>query len=271
MGWKDTIISWKNSTLESVASKVGNSKLVLREQSELLALVEKSKTKTITTQEGEEKTYLKRSLLLIGDGEKDFFRNFVWSFPLLFTKTFTQSTPFKMHDIHTITIDVSRYGISLHELPLLVVFENETVYKSIFGEENIKKVLSSFNLDLNKSIEDTPWVSGKTLSTPELTQREKEELHQTLGVPPEEHIVPSDTENIAQKENIPPISAWETKTSSANTQEKQQKATSPSKITPVWETSKPKKPASDSKKENAKKTSPKTVTPKKAPTKKAST
>jgi len=275
MGWKDKIISWKDSTLESIASKVGNSKLVLREQSELLALVEKSKTKTITTKEGEEKTYLKRSLLLIGDGEKDFFRNFALSFPLLLTKTFAQSTPLKMHDIHTITIDVSRYGISLQELPLLVVFENETVYKSIFWEENIKKVVSSFNLDLNKGIEDAPWVLGKALPPQKPTPKETEELHQTLGVPPSENTSQEATDNTAptdaQKSTKENISPSETKETGADTQKNNKEPASTPDIAPVWTTSKPKKSAPISKEENAKKESSKTVSPKKSPSKKAST
>jgi|GEM_PF-837205 len=156
MGFKDTLISWKNKTVESIAGKVEKSKLVIRTQSELLALVEKSKTKVVTTQEGEEKTFIKRSLLLVGDGEKDFFKNFSLSFPMLLTKSFVQTTPFKMHDINHIIIDVGKYHISLQELPILVVFENEKVYKTIRGEDHIKKVLNSFSLDLNKAIEDAP-------------------------------------------------------------------------------------------------------------------
>gem|GEM_PF-4324329 len=65
MGWKDTLISWKEKTIAGIAGQIEKSKLVLRQQSEFLALVEKSKTKILTTQDGEEKTYLKRSLLLV--------------------------------------------------------------------------------------------------------------------------------------------------------------------------------------------------------------
>jgi hypothetical protein len=36
----------------------------------------------------------------------------------------------------------------------MIVYENKEIYKIISGEENIKKVVKSFSLDINKTIEE---------------------------------------------------------------------------------------------------------------------
>jgi hypothetical protein len=72
--------------------------------------------------------------------------------PVLLTKSFSQNLSLKLVDSNNESIDLKKYGIE--EVPTLLVYENKIVYKIISGEENIKKVVKSFSLDINKTIEE---------------------------------------------------------------------------------------------------------------------
>ncbi|MGE4443764.1 MAG: hypothetical protein AB7E37_02080 [Candidatus Altimarinota bacterium] len=149
---KQKAIDVKNKAVDFSAEKISQSGLVLKNQSDLDALVGKSENKTITTKDGDEKIFVKRSILLAGDANKDFFKEFIISIPVLLTKSFSQSLAIKVLDIHNQNIDISQYEIQ--ELPALIVFENKKVYKIIIGEDNIKKVVKSLTLDINRTIEE---------------------------------------------------------------------------------------------------------------------
>lgn len=149
---KQKAIDVKNKAVDFSAEKISQSWLVLKNQSDLDALVWKSENKTITTKDGDEKIFVKRSILLAWDANKDFFKEFVISIPVLLTKSFSQSLAIKVLDIHNQNIDISQYEIQ--ELPALIVFENKKVYKIIIWEDNIKKVVKSLTLDINRTIEE---------------------------------------------------------------------------------------------------------------------
>ena len=51
-------------------------------------------------------------------------------------------------------IKLSDYKVKAKSLPCLVVFEEEKVYKTIEGAENILKLVKSFGLDINKQIDE---------------------------------------------------------------------------------------------------------------------
>lgn len=149
---KDKTIELKNKTVDFTAEKVSTSGLVIKTQTDLEKLITKSENKVVTTKEGEEKVFVKRSMLVVGDSQKDFFKEFLLSIPVLLTKSFTQSISLKMVDIHDAQMNLDSYNLS--EMPVLIVFENKEVYKTIIWEDNIKKVVKSFTLDINKSIEE---------------------------------------------------------------------------------------------------------------------
>lgn len=149
---KQKAIDVKNKAVDFSAEKISQSWLVLKNQSDLELLIWKSENKVITTKEWDEKTFVKRSILVVGDASKDFFKEFIISIPVLLTKSFSQSLAIKILDIHNKNIDVSEY--ELQELPALIVFENKKVYKIIIWEDNIKKVVKSLTLDINRSIEE---------------------------------------------------------------------------------------------------------------------
>ncbi len=149
---KNKAMEMKDKAVEFSAEKISQSGLVLKDQTDLEALILKSANKTISTKDGEEKTFVKRSILVVGDQNKDFYKDFLLSIPILLTKSFSQSLTIKIIDTNNKNIDITSYNIE--ELPALIVFENKEVYKIITGEDNIKKVVKSLTLDINRAIEE---------------------------------------------------------------------------------------------------------------------
>ncbi len=149
---KDKAVEFKDKTLENTATKVGQSSLVMKTQSEVTAFIEKSENKTFVTQEWATKNFTKRVFLVVGDSTKDFYKEFLFLFPVLITKAFSQNVSFKVVDIQNKEINLSEYGV--WEVPALLVFEDRSLYKTIVWEENIKKVVKSLSLDINKTVEE---------------------------------------------------------------------------------------------------------------------
>lgn len=146
------VVELKDKTLDYTAQKVSESGLVIKDQTDLEKLVLSSANKTFTTKDGEEKISIKRSLLVLGDSNDKFYREFLWSIPVLVTKSFTQNMKLKLLDTNNIAVNIAKYKVK--QTPALLVFENKKVYKTILGEDNIKKVVKTLSLDINKSIED---------------------------------------------------------------------------------------------------------------------
>lgn len=149
---KNKTVEMKDKAVEFSAEKISQSWLVLKEQSDLESLIWKSENKIITSKEWDEKTFVKRSILVVWNGEKDFFKDFLISIPVLVTKSFSQSLSIKILDINNKNVSIAEYNID--DFPALVVFENKEVYKVITWEDNVKKVVKSLNLDINKTIEE---------------------------------------------------------------------------------------------------------------------
>ena len=72
--------------------------------------------------------------------------------PILLTKAFSQSLQIKMVDTSNEEIDLKKYHNEV--FPALFIFENKELYKTISGEENVKKVVKTMSLDINKTIEE---------------------------------------------------------------------------------------------------------------------
>jgi len=149
---KNKAIELKNKWIDYSAKKVSESSLVLKSQEEVDNFILKSQNTTFTNKEWETKIYEKRCALIIWDSNKNFFKEFLLSFPILLTKWFSQNLPLKIIDIQNIKINLEKYNLS--EIPSLIIFENKEVYKIIIWENNIKKVVKSLSLDINKTIEE---------------------------------------------------------------------------------------------------------------------
>lgn len=149
---KDKAIELKDKTVDMTAEKISKSSLVLQGQEDFDKFILKSENKTFLNQEWETKVFEKRCLVIFWDSSKDFFKEFLLSIPVLLTKSFSQNVALKIVDVKDEKIDIKKYSLS--EIPALIVFENKEVYKTITWEDNIKKVVKSLTLDINKTIEE---------------------------------------------------------------------------------------------------------------------
>ena len=149
---KDKAVEFKDKTVENTAKKISESTLVLVNQQSFEEFIQKSENKKFTSKEWVEKTFVKRVFILIWDSKKDFFKDLIVSLPILYTKAYSQSLLFKVVDISTGNIDYSKYEIK--DFPSILVFENKELYKIIAGEENVKKVVKTLSLDINKTIDE---------------------------------------------------------------------------------------------------------------------
>lgn len=149
---KQKAVEFKNKTIEKTAQQVSKSSLVIKNNEELEYFITKSENKTFVDKEWTTKIFEKRVFVIFGDSKNKFFEEMLIAIPILYTKSFSQSTSFKLVDINNEKIDLKKY--SLEEYPSMVVFENKEVYKIIAWEKNIKKVVNSFTLDINKTIEE---------------------------------------------------------------------------------------------------------------------
>lgn len=149
---KAKAIEAKDKAVNFSAEKMSQSGLILKDQNDLDAFILKTSNKIITSQDGEEKVFAKRGILIVADAGKEFFKEFLISIPVLLTKSFSQNLPIKIIDINNKNINIEDYNIE--EYPAFIVLENKEVYKTITGEDNIKKVVKSLTLDINKTIEE---------------------------------------------------------------------------------------------------------------------
>jgi hypothetical protein len=134
--------------------KISESNLMLIWKSDLEKFILKSENKKFINDEWIEKIYTKRIFVVFWNSKETFFKNFMLWVPVLLTKSFSQNISFKIVDISNKEndIDYSQYGIT--EFPALVIFENKEIYKLIFWEEKLNKVVKSFTLDINQTIDE---------------------------------------------------------------------------------------------------------------------
>lgn len=149
---KQKAIELKDKTIEKAAEKVSESSLVIKSSIELQQFIDKSENKNFVTKEWVEKTFTRRTIVIFWDSKKDFFKEFLVSLPILFTKSFSQNIDLKVVDVNNENVDINKY--ELKEIPALCVFENKELIKVIIWEDNIKKVVKSLTLDINKTIEE---------------------------------------------------------------------------------------------------------------------
>jgi hypothetical protein len=67
-------------------------------------------------------------------------------------KAFSQNVVLKLAVSNIKDVDFTKYGIT--KFPSLVVFENNKVLKVVSSKESILKLVKSFNLDINKEIDN---------------------------------------------------------------------------------------------------------------------
>ena len=142
---KDKAKTWIWNLINSSAEKLQESEFVLKNKENLELFITKSKNKV-----NEDQTTTKRRIIVIfARLDTDFYKKALYRIPILYTKAWTQNVEIKMCSLPN--EDLENYKII--NLPSLVVFEDEKVYKIIEWEEKIKKVVNWFTLDINKLVE----------------------------------------------------------------------------------------------------------------------
>ena len=137
------------------AVKLTESSLTIDKKEELDSLIKKSATTSFKNKEDwVERKYKHKSIAIFADEWSDFFKDALYMLPVIATKAFTQSITVKLAKSKIDWVKLSNYKVKAKTLPCLVVFEEEKVLKIIEWTENILKLVKSFDLDINKLINE---------------------------------------------------------------------------------------------------------------------
>ena len=148
---KQKVIKFKDDTVSSAAKKLAESGLVIKTKEDLDKLIEKSKNTSFTNKETwKTKKYKKHSIIIFVKKDSEFYKRALVQFPVLSTKAFASNIPLKMCDLAL--DDLKDYKIT--ETPVLALFTNEKLVKLVTGEENIKTIVKTLDLDIIKAIEN---------------------------------------------------------------------------------------------------------------------
>lgn len=99
------------------------------------------------------KVYQKRSLLIIGNPQSDFFKTSLYALPVIYWKAWSQNTLVKLMSSEISGIDYGKYALVFNELPCCVVFGDKKVVKIIAWEKNINTLVKSLSLDILGTID----------------------------------------------------------------------------------------------------------------------
>ncbi len=143
----------KEKFLESTAQKLSSSNFTLSSIDDLKWFIEKSaNTSFKNSKTGEEKTFIKRCIVIFGEEKTDFFKKALYRLPILWTKSFSQNIQIKLAKSNIKDLKPEEYKIKT--FPSMIVFENKKIHKVIEWEENILKIVKETHLDINKSIDE---------------------------------------------------------------------------------------------------------------------
>ncbi len=143
---KEKAILFKNDVVEKSATSLANSSLVIKQKDDLKKFIDSTIPKEFISKETWEKKIFKRyAIVIFVKKDTTFYKDFLIQIPVLATKAWTQNITMKITDL-----DYTK----VKEFPSLVVFENKKVYKIISWENNIKKIVKTFDFDIIKQIEN---------------------------------------------------------------------------------------------------------------------
>ena len=144
-----------HQAIDYSAKKLTNSSLTINTKEELESIVKKSTTTKFKNKETWiEKEYKHKSIVIFAEEWSDFFKDALYMLPVIAAKSFTQNISVKLAKSKIEWIKLSEYKVKAKTLPCLVVFEEEKVLKTIEWTENILKLVKSFDLDINKQIDE---------------------------------------------------------------------------------------------------------------------
>lgn len=151
--FKDKAVKLKNDVIEKSADSLKGSSFTISKVDDLEEIIKASvTTKFVSKETWETKMFKHRVIVVFWDEKSDFFKTALYMFPVLITKAFSQNVKLKLAKTSIKELDLSSYWVKI--VPSLVVFEEEKVLKVISWEESILKLVKSFNLDINKQIDN---------------------------------------------------------------------------------------------------------------------
>jgi len=151
---KDKASEHKQKAINYSAKKLTNSKYTISEKEALDSIIKKSATTTFKNKETWiEKKIKHKSIVIFADEWSEFFKDYLFLLPIMETKAFSQNISVKLAKSKIKWVKLSDYKVKAKSLPSLVVFQEEKVYKNIEWNENILKLVKSFNIDINDLIE----------------------------------------------------------------------------------------------------------------------
>jgi len=146
---KSNTLRLYNETVDKTAKKLIESNFTIKTLFELQDFIWKSKN---YFSESSNKEETKMIICIFASKESDFFKNFLYELPVIYTKAWSRNIRIKLVESSLEWLDLSKYQIV--SIPSLVLFENEKVVKVVATEEKINKIVKSLSLDIEKSIKD---------------------------------------------------------------------------------------------------------------------
>ena len=152
---KEKALEQTNKAIKFSADKLAWSWLTISTKEELNKIIAKSKTTKFKNKETwAEKEYKHKSIVIFAEENSDFFKDALYILPVITAKAFSQNISVKLAKSKIDWVNLKDYKVNEKSLPCLVVFEEEKVNKIIEGTQNILKLVKSFDLDINKQIEE---------------------------------------------------------------------------------------------------------------------
>lgn len=145
--WISKAKDWVWKLVNYWASKISNTRLVISDKKVLTEFIETSKTKTNDLWNKVKKTII----VIFIEKDDEYYNSALYQLPIFYTKARSQNTYFRLCNLNKKDID-KEFDFSIKEFPALIVFENKKIIKKIEWKENIKKVVKSLSLDINKTI-----------------------------------------------------------------------------------------------------------------------
>ena len=149
---KENVIKIKDKTKESLnkavdywSSKISSTKLVLSTEKDLKLFIDRSKT--VTNKDW--KKFKKKIIVIFIEKTDSYYKKLMYDLLVLYTKAWSQNIFLKICDISKKDLK----DIEVSSYPSLVVFETKKIIKVLEWEEKIKKVVKSFTLNINKTID----------------------------------------------------------------------------------------------------------------------
>lgn len=135
------------------AKKISDSSYTLKSIKEIDEIIKKSKTTNFKNEKTwEKKVFKHKTIVIFWDEKSDFFEDALVNLPILATKAFSENIIVRLATTNIKWLNLKEFWVK--EIPSMVVFQEEKVYKIISSEKNIEKITKSFKMWIEEQIEN---------------------------------------------------------------------------------------------------------------------